>query len=94
MKRWQAGLAAALAIGGASSAFAADLPYERSYGERVLRSRTIVTEERALVRPVNFRLDVRTTPWLHYEMRPSLICRLAWERGRRGDRPVEVCRSW
>ncbi|HVI27249.1 hypothetical protein [Hansschlegelia sp.] len=92
MKRWQAGLAAALAIGSASSAFAADLPYGRGYHER--RVRTVVSEDYTRIRPVDFRLDVRTTPWLRYEVRPQLVCRLAWERGRRGDRPVEVCQRW
>ncbi|HEY0291952.1 MAG TPA: hypothetical protein VGC51_06380 [Hansschlegelia sp.] len=89
MKAVMAGLAAALAIGAAAPAFAADLPYGYG-GQRVLRSDRVIR-----VLPVVNESTIRTTPWLRYEIRPEMACRLGWKQDRRGNRyPVEACTRW
>jgi hypothetical protein len=83
--------AACLAAFAAPPAFAADMP--SGYHQRT--ERRVVSEERVVrVLPVAGRSDIRTSPWLHYDVRPQMICRLAWEADRRGRYPVEVCARW
>lgn len=93
MKAVVAGLALALGAGGMSTATAADLPY--GYGHK--RHHREVSRDDRVVRTFSVanRLDVRTYPYLHYEMRSEMICKLKWLQTRHGrEYPGEVCVRW